>query len=68
MFWNIYFTLRGSARTMEVPNKSNPVKSEHLASLLGYLSQNLPSNPNFGLETIGVRVELAEEITVEVPS
>ncbi len=60
MKWNIFFTLEGDGSSMEVPNRHNPVECTNLASLLSKLCSNLPGGGSLGIETIGIRVELAE--------
>jgi len=57
--WNIFFTIKGPAGIVEVPNKNNPVECTNLASLMAILAQNLPGG-NMGLETVGVLIELTE--------
>ena len=54
MKFNIFFLLRGAGKTLEVPNKTNPVECANLAGLLDNLARNLPSG--LGIETIGIRV------------
>lgn len=61
MKFNIYFTMRGPAGVVEVPNNTNPVECDGLAQLLAALWGRLPRSDSLGLETVGLRVEPAEE-------
>lgn len=61
MRFNIFFTIRGPAGTVEAPNNTNPIESESLARLLGDLSKDLPGNKQLGLETLALRIELVAE-------
>ncbi len=57
--WNIFFTLEGPGGVIEFPNNQNPVECVNLASLLARICSNLPGG-SMGVETIGIRVELAD--------
>lgn len=58
--WDVYFIIRGPSGTAEVPNRSNPMERDTLASLLNELAGNLPHVPSLSVETAGIRVEPAE--------
>ena len=58
MKFNIFFTLKSTVNTIEVPNESNPVEADSLSLLLDALKDNIPSDGNqLGLETVGLRIE-----------
>ena len=59
MKFNIFFTIRGPARTIEISNSTNPVECQDLSTVLAILAEKLPNNHYFGLEAVGIRVELA---------
>jgi hypothetical protein len=63
MKFNVFFTIRGPARSLEVPESHNPTERQDLARLLSFLAVNLPNNPHLGIEVIGIRVVpvIAEE-------
>ena len=67
MKFNVYVTLRGPAATVEAPSRDNPVECVNLDYLLKELAGRLPFNLSLGLETVGVRVELAEDKTGTSP-
>lgn len=58
--WDVYFIIRGPSGTAEVPNRSNPLERDTLATLLNELAGNLPHVPSLSVETVGIRVEPAE--------
>ena len=54
--FDVFFLIKGPARTTEAPCTSNPVEGESMEELLSMLSKNLP--PLFGgVRVIGVRIE-----------
>lgn len=59
MRFNVFFTIKGPAATLECPNATNPVECADLATLLRRLSENLPGNRGLGLEVVALRVEAA---------
>jgi hypothetical protein len=59
MKFNIFFTLRGPAGQIEVPNTFNPVEAPNLkAVLLSLYDNKLPSGL---VETVGLRIEPVNE-------
>ncbi len=60
MQFDVYFTIQGPAGTAEMPNRNNPVEYDSLAGLLIDLASNLPYNSSLGIDTVGIRVELAK--------
>ncbi len=60
MWFDLFFLLRGPARTVAAPNRSNPVQADSLAALLTRLAQNLPDNHHLGLECVGLEIKPAE--------
>lgn len=63
MKFNIFFTLKGPAGTVEAPNNNNPVEADSLASLLVILSKHLFNN--MLVQTVGVRVYEASTLPSE---
>jgi hypothetical protein len=60
MKFNVYFTVRGPTRTLEMPNVFS-VEADNLAALLIRLAASIPDRSAFGIEFVGLRVEPAVE-------
>lgn len=59
MKFNVYFTLRGShAKSMDVPNRGNPIEADDLGDVLVRLGKDLPSGP---FEVLGIKVVQADD-------
>lgn len=56
MRFNLFFVLKGPARTIEAPNQANPVEANSLAGLLAQLAGKLPNNKEMGIEVVGVKI------------
>lgn len=61
MKFNVYMTVKGPGRTVEMEMHGNPVECFNLAGLMVRLANNLPLNETMGVETVGVRIECVEE-------
>ena len=64
MKFNVYFRVKGAARTVDAPNRDNPVECANLASLLSILANNLPQSTDL-MSIVGIRIEESES---EVPT
>ena len=54
--WNVYYTLGGVIKEIEICDNRNPIERPNLSQLLRELSNQLPLG--HGIETIGIKIEL----------
>lgn len=60
MRWNVFMTIQGPARTLEVPNQFNPIESDSIKTLLVDLASVVEQIAQ-PLKVVGLRIELVEE-------
>lgn len=61
MKFNLFFTLKGPAGTVELANKHNPVEAENIVECLRMVAVCLPESKQLQVECVGIRVEQVEK-------
>lgn len=68
MKFNVFYRLRGPGGETEAPNTHNPVNADDLGDCLSKMSGNIPNFSNFGVEILGVRVDVLDSSRDSVES